>query len=38
MTADNAQQIADWNGAVGQQWARLQRHLNGMVMPSATPR
>ena len=33
MAADNSEQIAEWNGAVGQQWARLQRDLDGMVMP-----
>lgn len=33
MALDNSEQIADWNGAMGQQWARLQRDLDGMVMP-----
>ena len=33
MATDNSEQIADWNGAMGQQWARLQRELDGMVMP-----
>lgn len=33
MATDNAEQIADWNGAMGQQWARLQRDLDTMVMP-----
>ena len=33
MVTDNSDQIADWNGAMGQQWARLQRDLDTMVMP-----
>ena len=33
MSADNAEQIADWNGAMGQQWASLQRDLDAMVRP-----
>ena len=33
MATDNSGQIADWNGAMGQQWARLQRDLDAMVMP-----
>ena len=33
MTTDNAEQISDWNGAMGHQWAALQRHLDAMIMP-----
>ena len=33
MAPDNSDQISEWNGAVGQQWARLQRDLDGMVTP-----
>lgn len=33
MAADNAAQISDWNGAVGQQWAALQQNLDAMIMP-----
>ena len=33
MATDNSAQIADWNGPMGQQWARLQRDLDAMVMP-----
>lgn len=33
MATDNSAQIAEWNGAMGQQWARLQRDLDTMVMP-----
>ena len=33
MATNNAAQIADWNGPMGQQWARLQRELDAMVMP-----
>ena len=30
---DNAEQIADWNGALGRRWAELQRDLDAMIMP-----
>jgi SAM-dependent methyltransferase len=33
MATDNSTQIADWNGANGQQWARLQPELDAMVIP-----
>src|SRR5262249_37178952 len=33
---DNASQIAEWNGAVGQRWASLQPHLDQMVRPFGT--
>ncbi len=33
MLTDNSEQIADWNGPVGQQWAALQRDLDAMIMP-----
>lgn len=33
MTSENAQQIADWNGPQGQQWAALQNDLDRRVAP-----
>ena len=33
MSAENVEQIADWNGVVGQQWAALQSNLDAMIMP-----
>lgn len=31
--ADNAAQIAEWNGAQGQRWATLQPEIDGIVVP-----
>ena len=31
--ADNAAQIAEWNGAQGQRWATLQPEIDGIVIP-----
>jgi SAM-dependent methyltransferase len=33
MATDNADQIADWNGLLGQRWATLQREIDGIVQP-----
>ena len=33
MSSENAQQIADWNGPMGHQWATLQRDLDKVVAP-----
>jgi ubiquinone/menaquinone biosynthesis C-methylase UbiE len=33
MSAENADQIADWNGVLGQRWAELQREIDGIVVP-----
>ena len=33
MTTENAQQIADWNGPMGRQWAALQIDLDKVVAP-----
>jgi SAM-dependent methyltransferase len=33
MSADNSEQIAEWNGAMGQRWAAMQRELDGIVTP-----
>lgn len=30
---DNATQIADWNGVMGQRWATLQQEIDGIVVP-----
>jgi len=34
MSAENAEQIADWNGQLGQRWATLQREIDGIVVLS----
>jgi len=31
--ADNSQQIMEWNGAMGQRWATMQREIDGIVVP-----
>ncbi|MEP7211312.1 MAG: methyltransferase domain-containing protein [Alphaproteobacteria bacterium] len=31
--ADNSDQIAEWNGALGERWAELQRYLDQMTGP-----
>ena len=33
MPADNSEQIAEWNGALGQRWATMQREIDGIVVP-----
>lgn len=33
MSAENAEQIAEWNGQLGQRWATLQREIDGIVVP-----
>jgi SAM-dependent methyltransferase len=33
MPADNSEQIAEWNGALGQRWVAMQREINRIVVP-----
>jgi len=33
MAKDNTDQIAEWNGGLGQRWAEQQRELDGIVLP-----
>jgi len=33
MSTDNAEQITEWNGALGQRWAELQREIDAIVVP-----
>ena len=33
MPADNSEQIAEWNGALGQRWVAMQRELDRIVVP-----
>ncbi len=33
MASDNAEQITEWNGALGQRWAELQAELDAMTSP-----
>ena len=33
MPADNSEQIAEWNGALGQRWVAMQREIDGIVVP-----
>jgi SAM-dependent methyltransferase len=33
MLADNSEQIAEWNGALGQRWVAMQREIDRIVMP-----
>jgi SAM-dependent methyltransferase len=33
MPADNSQQIAEWNGALGQRWVAMQREIDRIVVP-----
>ena len=33
MAADNSEQIAEWNGALGQRWVAKQRDIDRIVMP-----
>jgi hypothetical protein len=30
MSSKNAEQVAEWNGALGQRWADSQRQINGL--------
>ena len=33
MSADNSEQIAQWNGALGERWAAMQREIDRIVVP-----
>jgi len=33
MAADNSEQIAEWNGALGQRWVAMQRDIDRIVVP-----
>jgi SAM-dependent methyltransferase len=33
MPADNSEQIAEWNGALGQRWVTMQREIDRVVVP-----
>jgi SAM-dependent methyltransferase len=33
MSADNSEQIAEWNGALGQRWVAMQREIDRIVVP-----
>lgn len=33
MPADNSEQIAEWNGALGQRWVTMQREIDRIVIP-----
>ena len=33
MPADNSEQIAEWNGALGQRWVMMQREIDRIVIP-----
>jgi len=33
MTADNSEQIAEWNGALGQRWVEMQQEIDRIVVP-----
>jgi SAM-dependent methyltransferase len=33
MPADNSEQIAEWNGALGQRWVAMQREIDHIVVP-----
>lgn len=33
MQADNSEQIAEWNGALGQRWVAMQREIDRIVVP-----
>jgi SAM-dependent methyltransferase len=33
MPADNSEQIAEWNGALGQRWVAMQREIDRIVVP-----
>src|SRR5436305_13052437 len=33
MAADNSEQIAEWNGALGQRWVAMQQEIDRIVVP-----
>jgi SAM-dependent methyltransferase len=33
MSAENAEQITDWNGPLGQRWVEMQREIDSIVVP-----
>src|SRR5207244_2145263 len=33
MPSDNSEQIAEWNGALGQRWVAMQREIDHIVVP-----
>jgi SAM-dependent methyltransferase len=33
MSVENAEQIAEWNGALGQRWVEMQREIDAIVVP-----
>lgn len=33
MSADNSEQIAEWNGALGERWAAMQQEIDRIVVP-----
>jgi SAM-dependent methyltransferase len=33
MPADNSEQIAEWNGALGQRWVEMQREIDDIIAP-----
>lgn len=33
MSVQNAEQIEEWNGALGQRWVEMQREIDGIVVP-----
>jgi SAM-dependent methyltransferase len=33
MSADNTEQISDWNGPLGQRWAQMRGEIDGIVVP-----
>src|SRR5437899_961365 len=36
MQADNSEQIAEWNGALGQRWVAMQQEIDQIVVPFGT--
>src|SRR5213595_2421698 len=36
MPADNSEQIAEWNGALGQRWVEMQQAIDPIVLPFGT--
>src|SRR5438132_5602000 len=36
MQADNSEQIAEWNGALGQRWVAMQQEIDHIVVPFGT--
>ncbi len=33
MSVENAEQIAEWNGVLGQRWVEMQREIDAIVVP-----